>query len=97
MNQPAKIVFSRLRKQADGGKPARIKMAHHLLNMLRIDRELSAYSLSGLQKAASSNTTRSLRVKYASLLTQRLIEKQAFLAAFVKRSRSAGSRGRRSA
>lgn len=73
----------------------RIKMAQAVLNMRALDDELRKYDLPSLQKAASAGTGQPRRIKYAALVAQREIEKQAFLSALGRiGSRFLGSAGK---
>jgi len=63
--------------KAAADKYARIKLARHVLNLHAINQELNAYSLAGLTKAASVDTSKEMRVKYAALRLQQTIEKRA--------------------
>lgn len=74
----------KLNKQGSAVNPHRVKIARHILNMKAIERELAAYDFDGLCKSASTSATRSLRIKYAALKAQHLIEKQAFMGALMR-------------
>jgi hypothetical protein len=56
-----------------------IKLARIVLNINAIDQELAKYDLHRLQKSAAVGAHRVYRIKYAALIRQRELEKQAFL------------------
>lgn len=57
----------------------RIKMARAVLNIHEINNELKKFNLPGLQKSAAVGAHRKQRLKYAALVRQRELEKQAFI------------------
>jgi hypothetical protein len=65
--------------KAGAAKLVRIKLARHVLNLDAINRELAAYNVAGLTKAAAANSSKELRVKYAALKLQQTIEKRAII------------------
>lgn len=60
-------------------RKTRIKMAQHLLNMRAIEQEMGRYNVHSLQKMAAVGAGREQRIKYAALLRQYELEKQAFI------------------
>ena len=62
----------------------RVKLARHLLNIVQLQKELNVYNYGGLTKAAAANQNKSERIKFAALLAQHAIEKQAFLGALLR-------------
>ena len=56
-----------------------IKLASTILNINAIDREMAKYDVHQLQKSAAVGAHRKQRLKYAALIRQRELEKQAFL------------------
>lgn len=57
----------------------RIKIAQHVLNMDALKNEMDRYNLPVLQKAASAGVNKKQRIKYAALVRQYELEKQAFI------------------
>ena len=57
----------------------RIKVAQHVLNMDALKNEMDRYNLPVLQKAASAGVNKKQRIKYAALVRQYELEKQAFI------------------
>ena len=71
----------------------RVKLARHLLNIVQLQKELNVYNYAGLTKAAAANQNKSERIKFAALLTQHAIEKQAFLGALLRGAGGLAARG----
>ena len=65
-------------------RKARIKMASHLLNMQALHAEMQHYNVHSLQKCAAIGANKEQRIKYAALVRQYELEKQAFLGDFVQ-------------
>ena len=56
---------------------ARVKTAHHLLNIVALNREIGTYNVDGLLKAASVGQSKESCLRYAGLQAALLIEKRA--------------------
>lgn len=65
-------------------KQLRVKVAAHMLRLQAVNQELKTYTVQSWRKAASDGAGRDLRVKYAALRVQQLVEKQAVLGALSK-------------
>lgn len=70
-----------MKQNPDFERRCRIKMASAVLNIKAIDTELKKYDRYALQKSAAIGAHRNERIKYAALIRQRELEKQAFLGA----------------
>jgi hypothetical protein len=71
------LVFRALQeKQASSN--LRVKVARHVINMKLLEREIATYNLDRLQKAASDGHSKIARMKFAALVLQHQVEKQAF-------------------
>lgn len=62
----------------------KVKLARHVLNLHAINQELQTYSVKSWKKAASEGFGRELRIKYAALRLQQLVEKQAVLGSLIR-------------
>ena len=70
------LVFRALQeKQASSN--LRVKVARHVINMKLLEREIATYNLDRLQKAASDGHSKIARMKFAALVLQHQVEKQA--------------------
>jgi hypothetical protein len=73
-----------LTKSGSFQNSGRVKLARHLLNIVQLQKELNVYNYGGLTKAAAANQNKSERIKFAALLAQHAIEKQAVLGALLR-------------
>lgn len=65
--------------KAGAAKRIRIKLARHVVNLNLINQELASYNVASLVKAAATQSSKEMRIKYAALKVQQAIEKQAII------------------
>jgi hypothetical protein len=70
------LVFRALQEKKASSN-LRVKVARHVINMKLLEREIATYNLDRLQKAASDGHSKIARMKFAALVLQHQVEKQA--------------------
>jgi hypothetical protein len=76
------LVFRALQEKKASSN-LRVKVARHVINMKLLEREIATYNLDRLQKAASDGHSKIARMKFAALVLQHQVEKEAFARALL--------------
>jgi len=77
------LVF-RAMQEKQASSNLRVKIARHVINMKLLEREIATYNLDRLQKAASDGHSKIARMKFAALVLQHQVEKQALGGALLR-------------